>query len=122
MKIGELSRRAGVSADTLRYYERIGLLPRPPRDNGGRRDYDETALAWLAFLGRLKITGMPLAEMRRYSILRATGPSTENARRALLEAHRAGVAARMNEMQVALQALDAKIASYGAPNDRKETT
>ncbi|WP_333815921.1 MerR family DNA-binding transcriptional regulator [Tabrizicola sp.] len=65
MKIGELSRRAGVAVDTLRYDERIGLLPPTPRDAGGRRDYDAAALVWLAFLGRLKVTGMPLAEMSR---------------------------------------------------------
>jgi DNA-binding transcriptional MerR regulator len=121
MKIGTLSQRSGISSDTLRYYERIGLLPRTPRDGGGRRDYDETALVWLAFLGRLKITGMPLAEMRRYAVLREAGPATARERRALLEAHRARVSVRMAEMLVALQTLDAKIAGYGPPDDRKET-
>jgi DNA-binding transcriptional MerR regulator len=120
MKIGDLSRRSGVSIDTLRYYERIGLLPRTPRDAGGRRDYDEAALQWLAFLGRLKVTGMPLAEMRRYAVLRAAGQATANDRRALLEGHRARVAARIDEMQVALQALDVKIASYGSYNTKQE--
>jgi DNA-binding transcriptional MerR regulator len=115
MTIGELSRRTGVSIDTLRYYERIGLLPRPGRDAGGRRVYDDTFLAWLAFLGRLKATGMPLTEARRYAELRAQGPVTAPDRRALLEAHRARVRAKLAEFQAALQMLDAKIASYGLP-------
>lgn len=67
MKIGELSARAGLSVDTIRYYERIGLLPRAGRDGGGRRDYDETILAWIAFLARLRVTGMPIREMVRYA-------------------------------------------------------
>lgn len=120
MRIGDLSRRSGVGIDTLRYYERIGLLPRAPRDGGGRRDYDDAALVWLAFLRRLKVTGMPLAEMRRYAVLRAAGQSTEPERRALLEAHRARVAARMVDMQAALQALDAKIAGYAPPDTEKD--
>ncbi|NJM82326.1 MAG: MerR family DNA-binding transcriptional regulator [Tabrizicola sp.] len=81
-KIGERGQRSGVSTDTLRHYERIGLLPRIPRDGRGRRDCDAAALAWLAFLGRLKTTGKPLADLRRDAVLRAAGPFTENERRA----------------------------------------
>lgn len=121
MKIGDLSRRSGVSTDTLRYYERIGLLPRTSRDAGGRRDYDESALVWLAFLGRLKVTGMSLSEMRRYARLRAVGPASESDRRALLMAHRDRVTAQIAAMQAALLALDAKIAGYGPPDDATET-
>lgn len=121
MKIGDLSRRSGVSTDTLRYYERIGLLPPTPRDAGGRRDYGENALVWLAFLGRLKVTGMSLSEMRRYARLREAGPATASDRRALLMAHRDRVAAQIAAMQAALQALDAKIAGYGPPDDAMET-
>ena len=120
MKIGDLSRRSGVSVDTLRYYERIGLLPRTPRDAGGWRDFDETALVWLAFLGRLKTTGMPLAAMRRYALLRAAGPSTASERKALLASHRAQVVTRMADMQAALLVLDTKIAGYG-PSEEQET-
>ena len=56
MKIGELARRCGVSEHTLRYYERIGLLPRPPRAASGHREYDPAVLVWIEFLGRLKTT------------------------------------------------------------------
>jgi len=60
MKIGELAKRTGLSAHTIRYYERIALLPRAERDYGGQRDYDESILAWISFLKRLKATGMPI--------------------------------------------------------------
>lgn len=112
MKIGELSARAGLSVDTIRYYERIGLLPRAGRDAGGRRDYDATILVWIAFLSRLRVTGMPIREMVRYAALRAEGPATEGARRALLEAHRDRVRLHLAELTTSLAALDAKIAAY----------
>jgi DNA-binding transcriptional MerR regulator len=67
MKIGELSQRSGLSAHTIRYYEKIGLLPFADRDGSGQRDYDLTILSWIAFLGRLKLTGMPLKQIQRYN-------------------------------------------------------
>lgn len=57
MKIGELAKRSGLSAHTIRYYERIGLLPYADRDQSSQRDYDASILIWIAFLGRLKTTG-----------------------------------------------------------------
>ncbi|MGO4908505.1 MerR family DNA-binding transcriptional regulator [Pseudorhodobacter sp. W20_MBD10_FR17] len=62
MKIGELAKRSGLTAYTIRYYERIGLLPFANRDAGGQRDYDPSILVWIEFLGRLKATGMPIRE------------------------------------------------------------
>jgi 4-carboxymuconolactone decarboxylase len=70
MRIGEIARLSGLSAHTLRYYERIGLLPYADRDRSGQRDYDASILAWTEFLGRLKTTGMPIREMLRYAALR----------------------------------------------------
>jgi DNA-binding transcriptional MerR regulator len=120
MKIGELGRRCGLSVDTIRYYEKIGLMPRPDRDFGGRRDYDPSILTWVEFIGRLKTTGMPLRDVRRYADLRAQGPQTSAARRALLVAHRDDVAAHVAELQGCIAALDAKIEGYAAQNgDRK---
>lgn len=114
MKIGELARRSGLSAHTIRWYERIGLLPRAGRDDAGRRDYDPEILVWIAFLARLKTTGMPVREMLRYAALRAQGPETGPARRALLEAHRDRVRAHADEIAACLSVLDVKIADYGA--------
>lgn len=118
MKIGDLARRTGLSAHTIRYYERIGLLPRPSRDDAGRRDYDAGALVWIEFLGRLKTTGMPIRDRLRYARLRAEGPATTPERRALLAAHRDRVRAHVAELQACLLSLDAKIAGYEeSPND-----
>ena len=112
MRIGGLAERSGLSAHTLRYYERIGLLPPAARDAAGRRSYDGSVLAWLEFLGRLKTTGMPLREMRRYAVLREQGVGTAPERRRLLEEHRERVHGHVEELQACLQALDAKIATY----------
>ncbi|HET9112783.1 MAG TPA: MerR family transcriptional regulator [Burkholderiales bacterium] len=113
MKIGELTKRSGLSAHTLRYYERIGLLPPAARDVSGNRDYDESILRWIEFLGRLKATDMPIRNRLRYAELRACGESTAIERRELLAAHRDGVRTRIAELQAGLQILDAKIAAYG---------
>ncbi|MEO5807289.1 MerR family transcriptional regulator [Devosia sp.] len=112
MKIGELVKRSGLSAHTIRYYERIGLLPYADRDRSSHRDYDTSILVWIAFLERLKVTGMPISEMLRYAALRQLGPATEGERRALLEAHRHRVRAHLANLQSALAALDTKIAGY----------
>ncbi len=118
MKIGELARRSGLTAHTLRYYERIGLLPRADRDAGGQRDYDASILFWIAFLGRLRTTGMPIRDMLRYARLREQGAVTEPDRRALLEAHRETVRTRVADLQACLLVLDTKIAGYAGPPER----
>ena len=112
MKIAEFARASGLSTDTARYYERIGLLPRPPRDGSGHRDYDPKDLIWTAFLDRLKTTGMPIREMLRYARLRALGPRTETERHELLVAHRAGLLLHIAALSDCVGVLDAKIATY----------
>ncbi len=112
MKIGELAKRSGLGAHTLRYYERIGLLPYAARGQSGNRDYDESILGWIEFLGRLKTTEMPIRTMLRYAELRAVGEPTRNERRDLLETHREHVRTRIAELQTCLTILDAKIAGY----------
>ncbi|WP_298720503.1 MerR family transcriptional regulator [uncultured Ferrovibrio sp.] len=118
MKIGELARRSGLSAHTIRYYERIGLLPHADRNQSGQRDYDASILTWIEFLDRLKTTGMPIREMLRYAALRERGASTEEERRLLLEQHRERVRARVAELQACLLVLDTKIAGYAGKEQR----
>lgn len=118
MKIGELSKRTGLSAYTIRYYERIGLLPFADRDASGHRDYDPSILTWIAFLERLKTTGMPICDMLRYAALRAEGEHTSPERRALLEAHRDTVRARLGLLRDCLLVLDTKINGYAAHDER----
>jgi DNA-binding transcriptional MerR regulator len=112
MKIGELARRTGLTAHTIRYYERIGLLPRPARDGARHRDYDASILTWIEFLGRLKTTGMSLRDMLAYARLRLD-VSTEPERQAILLRHRAEVAARIAELSGCLAVIDDKIDLYG---------
>jgi DNA-binding transcriptional MerR regulator len=118
MKIGQLSKRSGLSAHTIRYYERIGLLPYADRDRSSQRDYDASILVWIAFLGRLKATGMPIREMLRYAELRQRGSATEADRRELLSQHRDRVRAHVVNLQTCLLVLDTKIAGYSGSEKR----
>ncbi|MEJ8309694.1 MerR family transcriptional regulator [Agrobacterium larrymoorei] len=118
MKIGELAKRSGLSAYTIRYYERIGLLPYADRDRSSRRDYDSEILIWIEFLGRLKTTGMPIRDMLRYAALRKQGDATGPERQEMLEAHRDQVRDRVAELQQCLIVLDQKIAGYAGDSQR----
>ncbi|WP_037502900.1 MerR family transcriptional regulator [Solirubrobacter soli] len=112
LTIAEVAARSGLSAHTLRYYERIGLLDPVMRVHGGQRRYDAEDLAWLAFLQRLRATGMAIRDMQRYAELRRQGDGTVAARRALLEEHRDGVLERIAELQRDLAAVTYKITNY----------
>ncbi len=118
MKIGELARRSGLSAHTIRYYERIGLLPRADRNRSRQRDYDASILTWIEFLGRLKTTGMSIRDMLRYAAMRERGVGTEAGRRELLEQHRAQVRMHVARLQDCLLVLDTKIAGYAGEEPR----
>ncbi|MGX7708910.1 MerR family transcriptional regulator [Methylobacterium sp. Gmos1] len=121
MKIGELAKRSGLSAHTIRYYERIGLIPYADRDRSSHRDYDASILTWIAFLDRLKTTGMPIREMLRYAAMRERGVATEAERRDVLEQHRERVRAHIAELQACLLVLDTKIAGYAGSDERTQT-
>ena len=120
MKIGDLARRTGLSAHTIRYYERIGLLPRASRGRSSQREYDASILPWIEFLGRLKTTGMPIRDMVRYADLRAEGPISNAERRELLVQHRSHVCAHVAELQACLSVLDTKIAGYAGQQRTEE--
>ena len=120
MKIGDLARRTGLTAHTIRYYERIGLLPRVSR-RSSQREYDAAILPWIEFLGRLKTTGMPIREMVRYAELRAKGATTEAERKDLLIDHRQQVRDHVAALNACLSVLDTKIAGY-ADHNRMENT
>lgn len=122
MQIAEIARQTGLTPDTLRYYERIGLMAAPLRDAGGRRVYQPRDLDWLRFLIRLRQTGMPIAEMLDYARLRAAGEVTAQARCDLLARHRAALAARIDGLTDCLSVLDQKIATYQAMISEKDAT
>ena len=103
--------RLGVSTHTLRYYERIGLV-RVDRDASGRRRYNTAGVRRLVFLTRMRTSGMPIRDLRRYVELVEAGRDTVPERLALLTEHRDGLRARIDELQLALAATDYKIAAY----------
>jgi DNA-binding transcriptional MerR regulator len=109
MRIGELARRSGLSVHTIRYYEAIGLLPCPSRDQSGNRNYDVSILAWIDFLGRLKAAEMPIKGMICYAELWQRGPATAAQRRKLLEELRERVRGRIAELKSCLSVIDTKI-------------
>ena len=112
MKIGEVSAETGLSIDTLRYYEKEGLIPSPWRDPGGTRNYDPDILGWVKFLKALKATGMSIAQMRTYAEMRMRGTATAAPRRIMLEKQRDIVRSKITELQSSLDLLDYKIANY----------
>lgn len=121
LAIAEAATRLGLSVHTLRYYERVGLIDPIGRDSAGRRRYLEADLVWFAFLIRLRQTGMPIADMRRYAALRARGAGTLHTRRELLIEHRRQLADQIAAMAGHLAALDAKITTYDHLIEQKET-
>ena len=110
--IREAGRRTGLKPHTLRYYERIGLILHIERDDAGHRLYDDSALSWLVFLTKLRATGMSIQQMCRYADMVREGQATVDARREMLEEHRADVVARIEELTGLLDVLDFKINMY----------
>ncbi|MEV0154991.1 MerR family transcriptional regulator [Micromonospora sp. NPDC050686] len=112
LSVGEAAAQVGLTTYTLRWYEQEGLVAPVGRDSAGRRRYTEGDVSWLFLLTRLRRTGMPVRDMRRYAELARLGDRTLGARRALFEAHRARVLNRMAELQEDLKMLDHKIDVY----------
>ncbi|MFF7139725.1 MerR family transcriptional regulator [Streptomyces nodosus] len=114
--ISEVVDFTGLTAHTLRWYERIGLMPHVDRSHTGQRRYRNADLDWLELVGKLRLTGMPVADMVRYAELVRAGDHTQGERCALLEATRRDVHARIAELQGTLAVLDHKIDHYaGGP-------
>ncbi|QKV75284.1 MerR family transcriptional regulator [Amycolatopsis sp. Hca4] len=113
LTIADAARRTGVSAHTLRYYERAGLVvTEVDRTSGGRRRYRQLDLDWIKICTKLRATGMPIKTIRRYADLVAAGRGNEPERLALLEEHRADVLAKLAELQENLKLIDRKIGVY----------
>ena len=103
--------RLGISAHTLRSYERIGLV-RVRRDASGRRRYDAAAVRRLVFLTRMRTSGMSIRDLQRYVDMVEAGRDTVPERLTLLTEHRDGLRARIDELRLALAATEYKIATY----------
>lgn len=110
--IQEAAEKTGVSAHTLRYYERIGLIQPIGRMSSGHRRYSQDDLGWIEFLKKLRATGMPIQEMKQYADLMWQGPATSSARRQLLERHQERMLAQLDDLNDCLDCIAWKIAHY----------
>ena len=112
MTIAEVSRKYDISADTLRYYERIGLIPAVPRTRGGLRDYGEESCGWIQLMKCMRAAGVQIEALIEYVDLFQQGDATLDARKALLVEQRDQLVSRMAEMQASLDLLNQKIDRY----------
>ena len=120
MKIAEISERYGISPDTLRYYERIGLIPPVNRNKSGIRDYSEIDVKRVEFIKCMRRAGLPIEVLIEYIRLVQQGDQTIEARKEILKKQRKRLAARMEEMQKTLDLLDYKIEVYEKAVLKKE--
>jgi DNA-binding transcriptional MerR regulator len=116
--IRTMAERCGMTAHTLRYYERVGLIQPVERARNGHRRYSDADEAWLRFLHCMRATSMPIREMQRYAELRELGDATSLERRKILEDHQAAIAAQIAELQQAHALLTHKIANYKKIEER----
>lgn len=112
LTITEVSKRTGLTAYTLRYYERIGLIAPIARADGGQRRYAASDMDWLEFLMRLRATDMPINRMQAFARLRSEGNSTAGERRHMLDQHLTDVMAQIQALQQSAQVLQDKIVFY----------
>ncbi|QNL45403.1 MerR family transcriptional regulator [Oscillibacter hominis] len=112
MTIAEVSKQYGLSADTLRYYERIGLIPPVPRNESGIRDYDEDSCGWVELMKCMRAAGVQIEALIEYVALFRQGDETIDARKALLMDQRNRLISRMADMQASLDRLNEKIDLY----------
>jgi MerR family transcriptional regulator, aldehyde-responsive regulator len=112
MKIAEVSEHYGISSDTLRYYERIGLIPPVTRNESGIRDYGELDIRRVEFIKCMRGAGLPIEVLIEYVALVQQGDQTIEARKEILKEQRELLVARMKEMQKTLDILNHKIEVY----------
>ncbi|MFD3505826.1 MerR family transcriptional regulator [Nocardia sp. NPDC058666] len=120
--IGQVADRTGLSRDTLRWYERIGLMSYIGRDHTGNRRFSDRDLEWLALIGRLRLTGMPVADMIRYAELVRAGEQTYPDRLTMFRQTRSDVLDKIAELQQTVAVLDYKIAIYEGRSDLSRPT
>ena len=112
--IGEVARLTGLSVHALRYYEREGLMlsRHVTRGTGGQRRYNRQDVFWLRMCTKLKASGMPLAQIRRYADLVREGPGNEQQRLELLREQQRRVESQLAELQECLRVINRKVGVY----------
>ena len=112
MTIAEVSKKYDISQDTLRYYERIGLIPPVPRTKSGIRNYDEASCGWVELMKSMRKAGVQIEALIEYVDLFQQGDATLEARKNILVDQRDQLISRMEEMQESLDRLNQKIENY----------
>lgn len=112
MTISEVSKKYDLTQDTIRYYEKIGLIPTVPRSKSGIRDFDENSCNWLEFIKCMRSAGMSIEALIDYVTLFKQGRKTISARKALLKSQRKELAKKQEEIQNTIKRLDHKIELY----------
>ena len=112
MTIKQVSEKYGISADTLRYYEKTGLIPDVPRTPGGIRDYDETACGWVEFILCMRNAGLPVEVLSAYVALCKQGDSTAKERKQILVNQRQQLKNKIESLNASLERLSFKINYY----------
>ena len=116
--IRTMAQRCGMTAHTLRYYERVGLIQPVGRAHNGHRRYSDEDEAWLNFLHCMRATNMPIREMQRYAALREQGENSSLERRKILEEHRDVISEQIAALEKAHKMLTHKIENYRAIEER----
>ena len=119
MTIAEVSKKYNLTQDTIRYYERIGLIPHVPRSKSGIRDFDETACNWLEFIKCMRNAGMSIEILKRYVELFKKGEDTLEERKALLKEQRNDLSKKQEDIQATIKRLDYKIKVYDEISEGK---
>lgn len=112
MTIAEVSKKYDISSDTLRYYERVGVIPPVPRTAGGNRDYTEESCGWIELAKCMRSSGIPIEALIEYCALTQQGDSTIHARKEILVDERKKLLEKFEEMKQTLARLDYKISRY----------
>jgi len=112
MTIAEVGKKYGLTADTLRYYERVGLLPEVHRNKSGIRDFTEEDCKWVEFIKCMRNAGLPIEVLIEYVTLFQEGDGTIEARKELLTEQRRQLLEKMDDMQKTLDRLNHKIEGY----------
>lgn len=113
MTIATVSEKVGISADTLRYYERIGLIPTVRRNKSGNREYTEEDCSRVEFIKCMRDSGLSIKRLMEYFYLFQQGDRTIERRRNLLIEHRKNIMEKIEEMKKTVERLDGKISRYG---------
>ena len=112
MTISEVSKKYGISADTQRYYEKIGLIPPVPRNSSGVRDYDESSCQWVEMMKCMRSAGVQIDALVEYVKLFQQGAETAAARKEILIGQRIRLKEQVDKIQDSLERLDRKIEGY----------